>query len=221
VRSTDPSRAERRLRFGAALIAAAVLSGCSTGAATTPTAAVATTPTVAPTPTVPAGWTRHVSTSGILSFSYDPAWNLAECDPGVRYSGFTATGPQTTIFLGLPAQQQFRECPEENESPQILIESTPGGVPSESGPSPLVCAGPAQSTSTTVDVHGVSGTREEWHYTGPYHCITAAAISEVEYGFGANLRIYDFDYTYREGDATDLTSEFDQLVMDTLTFAAA
>lgn len=228
----DSPKALRLFLIGAGTIAAVVLSGCSSTGGTAPaipTASVATTPTVTstpepstnPTPTVPAGWTGHVSTSGVLSFSYDPAWNLAECDPGVQYSGFTATGPQTTIFLGLPAQQQFQECPEEDESPQIVIESTPGGVPTESSPTPFVCAGPAQSTSTTLDVHGVSGVREEWRYTGSYQCIGVAVMTEIEYVFGANGRIYDFDYSHRQGDATDLSSEFDELVMNTVTFAAA
>jgi hypothetical protein len=209
--------------LGVVTIAVAILSGCAAAApvaSVTPTAAVTAAPSSTPTPRYPADWTRHVSQSAVLSFSYDPAWNLAECDPGVQYSGFTATGPQTTIFLGPPAQQQFRACPEEDESPQILIESTPGTPPS-SAPSPFPCAGTAQSATTRVAVQGVSGVREEWHYTGTYRCIGAAAVSEIEYVFGANGRIYDFDYTYRQGDATNLSTEFDQLVMGTVTFSAA
>ncbi len=228
---TRPALVKRSL-VGVVAISAALLTGCAaagTTASPTPTAGTAeASPTPAMTPAPPitaspvttADWTRHVSQSGVLGFSYDPGWNLAECDPGAQYSWGKADGPATTILLGLPAQQQLLECPVEDESPQILISSTPG-TPPQSMPSPFPCVGTAQSTSTAVVVQGVSGMREESHFSGDYRCIGLPAISEVEYFFATNGRVYDFDYSYRQGDATDLTAEFDQLVMSTLMFSAA
>ncbi len=98
---------------------------------------------------------------------------------------------------------------------------TPGGFRLRAARRHWSAPGRRSQPSTTVDVQGVRGVRQEWHYTGDYRCIGAAAITEIEYVFGANGRIYDFDYNYRQGDATDLSSEFDQLVMDTVTFAGS
>ena len=81
--------------------------------------------------------------------------------------------------------------------------------------------GASRSAKPLSLVQGVSGVREEWHYNSTYRCIGAAAMTEIEYVFAANGRIYDFDYTYRQGDAGNLSTEFDQLVMSTVTFSAA
>ena len=231
--------ARRRPSLWLATLIAAVLSGCGAGATThpaTPTDALAratptpaatatpsstpasTTPTPSPVPTP--GWIGHNSQSGQLSFSYNSAWNLAECDPGAQYSWGIYSGTATTIFLGVPSQQGFRECPLEDESPQVVLDSVPG-TPAHNTPGPYPCDGTVKTSSTTVVVDRVTGLRHETTYSGTYRCMGIPPIRDVSYVFGAHGRLYTFDYTYRHGDLRDLTEEFDRMIQVTLRFAAA
>ena len=235
--STQPSAPRRSLLCLATLIAA-VVSGCdarATSPSATPTEApplatpsptATATPSPTPVPTSPppptsapvstTGWVGHRSRSGQLSFRYDPAWNLAECDPGVRYSwGFTS-GNATTIFLG---PQGFRECPLEDESPQIVLDSAPG-TPAVNTPGPNPCGGSIGTWSSRVVVDGVTGLRQETRYSNANQCIGVPPVRDVSYVFGAHGRVYVFDYTFRQGDPRDLTGEFDQLVEGTMRFSA-
>jgi hypothetical protein len=231
--------ARRRPSLWLPTLIAAVLSGCGAGATThpatptdalarvTPTPAATAIPSSTPVPTTPTpspvptpGWVGHSSRSGQLSFSYDSAWNLAECDPGAHYSWGVYSGTATTIFLGVASQQGFGECPLEDESPQIVLNSVPG-TPAHNTPGPYPCDGTVKISSTTVVVDRVTGLRQETTYSGTYRCMGIPPIRDVSYVFGAHGRAYAFDYTYRHGDLRDLTGEFDRMIQVTLRFAAA
>ncbi len=216
-----------------ALVASASLSGCGSAAgpgssstAASPTPSLASPASSAPASASPSrdpteGWLSHSSLSGELAFRYDSSWKLAECDPNGRYPwGTTAPTISTTVFLG-SASQSPTQCPPENESPEILITSTLATQTPNATPGPSACGGRPGAVQT-VSVDGVAGTRLEVTYpTGYRECIGVAVIRRVDYTFNTAGRTYAVGYAYRQGDASDLTGEFDVLVQQTFRFSAS
>ena len=220
----------------AALMACGLLVACGTTAAAPTGVVVASataspTPSATPTPDPTAAWPYDSSPTGVLAFRYDPAWHLAECAPGVHYSWGVAQGPATTIFIGSAASAPT-ECPIEDESPEIVIASTPiaSVTPSatasspSSGSSPSVAADPCGGSpvQTSVTVSAVTGTRQFITFPSTPTCngIGAPGIHEVLYAFTTTERTYTVTYFYRQGDAHDLTAEVDLMVQHTLRFSA-
>ena len=215
-----------------ALVASTALSACGSAAgpgssstAASPTPSLASTASSAPASASPspdptAGWLSHSSLSGELAFRYESAWRLAECDPNGRYPwGTTSPAIPTAIFLG-SASQSPTQCPPENESPEILITSALATQTPNATPGPSACGG-RPGAAQTVSVDGVAGTRLEVTFpTGYQGCIGVAVIRQVDYTFNTAGRTYAIGYAYRQGDASDLTSEFDVLVQQTFRFSA-
>jgi len=154
-----------------------------------------------------------------MSLRYDPRWSAAKCEPGAQYSWGTAVGPTTAIFIS-STPGASTECPLENESPEILIESTPASATPQATPGIGACGANTPTTSEgTVD--GVTGQRQLLTYGTYSGCIGIPIVAEVRYTFTTNGRLYTLNYAHRQGDAHDLTSEFDLMVQETVTFSAS
>ena len=93
-----------------------------------------------------------------------------------------------------------------------LINSMPNTQTPNATPGPTGCGGLARS-ATSMTVNGITGSRLVVNYPNGYQgCIGGAIVHEVWYTFTTGGRTYALDYAYRQGDAKDLTSEFDLMV---------
>lgn len=217
-----------RQRFGivatVASLSAVLLGGCSSTTAPTPspsstTTAIQSSAASSPTFDPTANWTPLSSQTGAISLRYYPRWSAAKCEPGAHYAWGTAVGPTTTIYIS-SAPSASTECPPENESPEILIESTPTSATPQATPGVGACGANTPITSQ-VTVHGVRGQRQLITYGTYSGCIGIPIVAEDRYTFTTDGRLYTLNYAYRQDDAHDLTSDFDLMVQDTVTFSAS
>lgn len=173
------------------------------------------TATPQPSPSAAAGWQQFSSASAHLSFRYPQTWPLAECTPGTVYSWGTYQGSDDVVFTG-PAGDSGTSCPAESESPQLVIDSSPGAHPPS--PSAAPGCGGQDGGTTAATAGGVTGTKTVTTYPNGYqHCIGGDRTKTVEWSFVANARTYTitfFDLT----SGADISNDVD-LVVSSLQFS--